>query len=576
MPLQSILLRDVEGYYPNIDPRRIQKPHIIKGQNFLWGFDGPYSGFGDHFYTDSATFDDILGDGKHISLFRIRHITYVFCENGVYIYDGGFFKVHFFDNGDFPENTDFYKWSHARVGGFDYFCHPGLQGNILKREDSKTFSEFSENVPMGARAITATGDRLIILGTNQYNWSALSQGDNLEPSLTTGAGAQAISLLGGEPFTVENTGSGFFVFTSAGIIITEITREVGTFSHRILHRDIIPINQLVVTKAENFRTIILTQTGLFESSGTAFQLVEPIMSDYISNHVFPNASIDYEDVNFCLYYNKLQTSLWVGISDGTKQFFDRALVLQDRLKKWGLFNNGFYGIWSLDRIVYSGQDGILKVIDTSGKREQRTDENLTKQIPLNSFIEIGAFRITEQIHTEEMGLVEQFSLGSNAILPGEEIEDWNILDGHENWGVSGNVGSEGAFNVCEENLEIKEKIIAGTCISKTIIETVPKVLEVQPVDFLTGHEDWGIDLIAFNCYDLQLCGSYAALGNIISSAQLEDKSLVLIHETQGQANYSAEVSGIYFSFKLSTKGIPGSLWALKVFEFSGTQLGLPV
>ena len=253
MPLEkrAVKLTDIEGLYPNIDARRIEQPHILKGRNFIWSFDGPYSGLGYGLLSADSDEDVKLGAAEYIQYIDLEGLLLVLCSTGVYEYDPvarTYTQLHALTATQF---TKMYKWTYARVGLFYYISHPGLNvpdadtGTILKIDISdKTITEITDSVPVGAMALTSSRGRLIVLGDNQYSWSGLDDGSNLTPSLVTGAGAQGLSIIGGTPYTLERTANGFFVFTSEGILIARYYQGPGVFIHRVLQDDIWLVNHL--------------------------------------------------------------------------------------------------------------------------------------------------------------------------------------------------------------------------------------------------------------------------------------------------------------------------------------------
>ena len=88
MPLEkrAVKLTDVEGLYPNIDPRRISEPHIISGKNFIWSFDGPYSGLGYSLLSKNSAEDDKLGEPRYIQYINLEGLLLVLCSNGCLLY----------------------------------------------------------------------------------------------------------------------------------------------------------------------------------------------------------------------------------------------------------------------------------------------------------------------------------------------------------------------------------------------------------------------------------------------------------------------------------------------------------
>jgi hypothetical protein len=313
MPSRTTRLQEIEGYVPALDPRKLSVPHILEGKNFLWDLDGPYSGFGSSFVSYKY-----IANPTDMETFEVDGQVYIFAQDGVYSFDtpSRDYKLHF----GFTKFTTRQAWSAAKVGSDYYFANAGLSNKILKLDVSTDdFTYITSNVPTGALAVWESFGRLVILGTSQYAWSALGDGTNLTPNLTTGAGAQGLSIVGGEALTGKALTDGFFVYTTNGIVKATYRGGVAVFRHDVLHgasvkSTVAPINSQVVVNIDNKQHIILDKTGLYASTGGQFTPYDPLMNDYITTTLFRYLSVNKEFVNFKLSYNADRQLLFFSVS----------------------------------------------------------------------------------------------------------------------------------------------------------------------------------------------------------------------------------------------------------------------
>ena len=212
----SILLeeKDFESYLPVFDPRRLAKPAVIKGTNFIFDIDGPRSAFASRFAnwwqfdqkTRANTQDFVIGDGLD------RRFFYG-TPTGIWEINPTSLAPDLI----LPITTlkKHWPWTFAKVGNLYYFAQykAGLwQYNEVTREWKEISNPYAEPI----KGICAAYGRLICLGDALVFWSALDDGTDFAPSVTTGAGAQTLSILSTNAYRVDGVEDGFIVSTQEG------------------------------------------------------------------------------------------------------------------------------------------------------------------------------------------------------------------------------------------------------------------------------------------------------------------------------------------------------------------------
>lgn len=330
---QLIQANEIEGIQPALEPRKITKPFVMAGRNFLIDVDGPYSGFGSRFPTYEK-----VAPQTNAETVRVGEQVFLFTSKAIFTYNTVaqvFEPIFVFDT----EIITLGAWSVAFVGNRYYFVHVDL--DLLEWVPStNTWTLITDNVPAGLVSGCESNGRLVLLGAEYIAWSALGVGDDLLPSLTTGAGNQHISIIGGTTLAVRSYGGGFLTYTSQGILKSEFSTGVSPFRHLPLTRDIQPLNAFCVLPIDINTHIILDRKGFFSTDGGKPQPWQPLMSEYLSHRLFPQYERRLRDkFVFRLTYSNPRKLVILSFADpSSPSIYLYAYFYYMPVEKWGIFN----------------------------------------------------------------------------------------------------------------------------------------------------------------------------------------------------------------------------------------------
>jgi hypothetical protein len=226
MPSQTLYARDLESYIPILDPRRLAKPAVIDGKNFVFDVDGPRSAFDTEFYNWVIATAQTIALCGATSRSRTRFGTV--RRRGF----GGLCRFHsnpslcsIFQSAPLYK---FWPWTSARwarcttsrsmTRGFPVQSgHESFHGNSYDAANRKI------------RGVTESYGRLVCLSDTTVFWSALDDGTDLIPSLTNRAGFEPLSMLSRKAYRVDPVADGVIVTTDKGYLKGEFV-AAGMFS----------------------------------------------------------------------------------------------------------------------------------------------------------------------------------------------------------------------------------------------------------------------------------------------------------------------------------------------------------
>lgn len=329
---------EFSGLIPAIDSRRLNKPHIVRGRNVLLDGDGPKSYFGSEFFS----YENIR-KSKFAKTVRIGSRAFILAAEGIFEYDT---EALVFDLiYEYPSNVaTAFPWTTAFVGNEYFFCHEEI-GIIRYNVNAETFNLFSGGlVPVKVKGICQAYGRLVILSDEVVQWSALDVGTDLTPSLATGAGAQALSFIGGTGIRAEAVEDGFLVFTTRGIMKMQFAANAAVFVPRMVSQNQILLTPNALVRVDPQGLIFLTRTGFYQTSGQFPVPYAPLMSEYFRRDVITQFDTSIVDI-FRLDYSEDLQILFVSIaSEGDPNVFQKTfanyLPTQD---KWGTFDEKHVG-----------------------------------------------------------------------------------------------------------------------------------------------------------------------------------------------------------------------------------------
>jgi len=358
-------------YTPYLDAKQLAEPAVVDGKNFMPTTSGYKSAFGSDVLTDRPLSPKLLLNSQP---FNLAEDALVICNlYGIMRYDEETEGWYYLVKVNEPLTTE-YPWSVAYVGGDWFFCKLGF-GVWRYRLDENSGKFVYDNVPSEPLSICSAGGRLVILGSSTYAWSAIGDGTDLETSLETGAGFQALSLIGGKPLAVKSNTIGFMVYTTAGIIRVEAINTPNPYNHRVLtSNDYAPVNAWAIAEIGTGSHVFLAKSGLYATSGDYPQIVEKDFSKWLtgttlkyllqSRYSLPIA-LNYDATRRCIILSYAEYSI-------TASPYSVAYVLDVELAKWGKFDRNHYFISSayVPKPVYRGYrsltaspDGAVRILN---------------------------------------------------------------------------------------------------------------------------------------------------------------------------------------------------------------------
>lgn len=366
--------KELLGYTKVLDRRQVDRLHVMEGRNFLFNAQGPYSGFGRRVASLSklqeplAVRSFVASDGEGF-IFTNSQVLYFDFDSQTFI------EVYAFT----PVDND-WVWQYAYMGGRDYFCKRGV--GILEYNPLTSAWKLLDSIylPLNPCGIAECRGRLIVLGDAFYAWSTVDDADDFEPSLTTGAGAQSLSIIGGTPFAVKKATDSFLVFTSNGIAIGEFSGGQAIFRHRVLSGLHKALSPRVIDVIDESITIFLDAKGLYTCDGRLPQFYDPAFSEFLAEQVLPPRRGDPESFTLQVVPQKNWILLQVGAS-GQRDVFDLSYIRYKPIEKWGSFDEYFTAFLPLVANI-SGESVVrVCVLNAEGEVAYFTDENFVQEFP---------------------------------------------------------------------------------------------------------------------------------------------------------------------------------------------------
>jgi hypothetical protein len=583
MPFGNVKAKQIKGLIPAVDPRAIEQPFVVRGQNFLVDLKGIRS----YFFNEILSYQK-LNDLNLARAFDCSGNTILMMNGYSLKYDAGTnsYRLQY----TFTDDGSIYPWSMAKVGNFYYFAKKGVAGIVKYDPATETWTFITVNLPSGVCAVSRSTGRLVALGTNFVAWSSQDNGDDFAPSTVTGAGFQGLSIVNGTGITVKEVTDGFITFTSAGTIKSEFTNGPNPFRHYPFDRQIVPINAFCVVDTENFTHVVMDRKGLFSSSGQAYRPFEPMMGEYFAHELMPTLNLEL-DTAFRLFNIDNKKLLFVSI--GSPNFPDRcaqSYVFYTPRGEWALFVSDHYQILDLsetlsatissgfgytapDQYIRYFNEGVVQedapeisrqdlslYIDYSetqgsfsdgGVWQARSGMEITTEDPgevnqgtglypkyfditgaqrysftpvtLNSFIEIGMFRFEQGQYDDEIGLVTDVALGVDQQTGIMAVEDW-----------------------LNDPTNIVEDYNTST----------------------NPDDDWGSGVPVVSDYQVSIYGTNDGINIFDENEQVLD----LKDDTQATRYYTCYVNGLYHIVRIEHIS-PNQMYYLKNLEVTGTMAG---
>lgn len=379
MSTLTVFAKDLLPWTPDIDSRRSEKPEIITGQNFIDDIDGPRSAWSSNYVN--FNFWDVATRGKVNELRLAKGMLYG-TQTGVWSIDpvsGLAIPILLI-----AVVNKFWPWTIAFVGGLYYIAQfdVGLwQYDPINNSIGHVDTPFGD----GARFVNESKGRLVVLTVDVVATSALDDGTDLTPSLQTAAGAQALSLVGGDGYRIESIPDGFLVYLSNGIMKATYTQQSFVFAYDNLTPGIKVFNPNAAVYIPRVGALSLDNSGFNltrEFNYTDLGIPQPWeieKGDYVKKNIL--AFLDETSFGTIGMYYSVQTQqLFIYFSANTNPgLFYTTFVWSSVSKKWSSFDQQHYGIFeTYDALsnTYSasfmGSDGYMHAFSNA---------NFTQSLP---------------------------------------------------------------------------------------------------------------------------------------------------------------------------------------------------
>jgi len=329
-----MLERTFKGLLPAVDRRQPVDKFVLNGKNFSVDVEGPKSDFG----SDLITYE-IVKNAEHAYTFRVQNEIFMFTNDAVLTYDV-VAKV-FIPINVYTVNTQTFPWTHAIVGGVHYFLK---RGGVIHAFNpaTKLWTTVTANVITDPHYLTASAGRLIVMGINDVQNSAIDDGVDLATDIEKKVGIQSLAIVGGgTPLALLHTSDGFIAYTNTGAMIAEIVDAATAFRVFPLadtHDDNLPISRFTITEFSNDAHVLLSRTGLYLSDGKRLQQFQPLMSEFIVDKILPNFDLEIIGTLRLTYQENIRR-FFVSIAETEQAFmYTKAFMLYVPRDEWGVMD----------------------------------------------------------------------------------------------------------------------------------------------------------------------------------------------------------------------------------------------
>lgn len=367
MPSETYYSREFESYIPILDPRRLSKPALIYGKNFLFDVDGPRSAFNCEFYN---WFKYGATDRRSWRDFKVENEIWYGTPTGIWRIMPVSLEPELLLDIQAAPLQKYWPWTCAKVGGLYYF---GQHDKGLWQFDpsTKAFTKIDTPVGRKIRGVTASYGRLVCLSDTTVFWSALDDGTDLIPSTETGAGAQALSMLSANAFRVDGVADGIIVSTDKGYLKGEFVLAGYVFRWYILSDLMKPFTPNATVKLPDVGLLTLDTRGFYLSNGKIPEPWEQLHGEFFSKNFI--AKMDRRRLGcLALHYSYAAKALYVSFAPNEREgTFTFAFVYLMTSGKWGVFNRDHHGFFELTRqpegietSAYMQSDGRVRMFTT--------------------------------------------------------------------------------------------------------------------------------------------------------------------------------------------------------------------
>ena len=355
----------IRGFRPGLDVKQLPEVSVLNGQNFLLDAKGPFSTFGSVGVTGCA-----VRQAEYLESYKIDTFMIIMYLGLAFKYDAN--AAILYPVFSFTDNGDLFPWSHAAVGTEHYFCRKGV--GVIRFDPVVNEWEVltHASLPSGPVGVAESGGRLIIQGTDRVSYSAIGDGTDLTPSVSTGAGFQLLveHTGGGDPLGVFAVDDGFISFTKRGIMKSEVISGAAAFRHYNLTKEqaVVPLSQYaIVDLQESGGIVFLGKGGFFATRGERPAAWQPLMSEFFRQIL---GQFDLSNPSLInLSHSEDKQWFFVSLAENEQPFlYPISYVMYIPLEEWGIFNRvhkslGQYNFADIDQgfnFGYSDFNGNLR------------------------------------------------------------------------------------------------------------------------------------------------------------------------------------------------------------------------
>ena len=465
MPSTAIRQNNIGGLMPSVHNAQSGAIRVVRGRNFRWHFDGPYSGFGNKLVSQQLP----LSDYPYYGLFTLDDQSILCTVNGIYQQNCETECWELVKSLTPATNLECqehdYPWSSAFVGDDYFFSHP-LVGIIrfercsaswsCVRLDSCSGDTGSDNTRAASTeprfydfesvsciesnpvfGIAEAGNRLIVLSRDTVGHSEIDNGTNLECDPFCGGGFVSSSIAQyGFPLGVRKTFNGFVVFTSNGVIQASNIQSIAGFNYRPISRNTFPVNPWAIADFnEGYDTVFLSKSGLviaaLNRETIVLSPIEVEMSSWLCEKELPRNDYLNNQHAVMLSYSAETKELFVSLCAHSKQnapyhVYTRALVFNVKYQKWSTFDQPHYALGPVNgtfhrmngyTLGFYGLDESLHWFNEVAFNSYRDAKGAAQTASLDSYIELGPFAIGSEDKLDTESEIQEIKLYTEAAKP---------------------------------------------------------------------------------------------------------------------------------------------------------------
>lgn len=386
--MAKLTIPSIEGAFPAIDRKKIAKPFVMDGSNYLVDLDGPKSAFGwqkPHERFLPSQLMQSFSIGTTIFYFgRPTDETYLQISQ-VSWPDKQILPVGRFISADLTRPRLNLPWTHALVGTYHFFAN--RTWGVLRYDTlADNWEDVTATIGLtNVFFIAESGGRLCTLSQSFATWSAIDDGMDNVPSLATGAGAQGLSLVGtleqdSDYLGIQKVSRGFLSFTTKGVMRSELIDSINPFRHLPGETKYTPLTPWCITKITDTDVIMLTRFGLFTSAdGVQFQEFQPLQNEYFKLVEIPPL-LSLSNGFIALHYSRSRDELYVSFAQSQSvSQYTKAWVLYIKRDSWGQMNHVHKGFVFLD-IDAIGIKFQQAFIDSTGTPAYLNDASISQSL----------------------------------------------------------------------------------------------------------------------------------------------------------------------------------------------------